>query len=89
MYDKLHEYETPETKKIFNVLKKRVNYKEFRLSEDKNIKIKTPDIEKVSDFHYSDDGRDAKNNMNSESYKRRQEVEQKLRELQLNKSSKG
>ena len=46
------------------MLKKRVNYKEFRLSEDKDIKIKTPDIEKLSDFNYSDDGREAKYNKN-------------------------
>ena len=89
VYEKLHEFETPETKKIFSVLKKRVNYKEFRLSEDRTSKIKTPDIEKVSDVNYSDDGREAKENMNSASYRRRQEAEQKLRELQLNKSSKG
>ena len=66
------------------MLKKRVNYKEFRLSEDKDIKIKTPDIEKLSDFNYSDDGREAKYNKNlqhkqGEIFRRRQEAEQKLR----------
>ena len=85
MYDKLQEFETPETKKIFSVLKRRVNYKEFRGSEDKTDKIRTPNVELISDVHYSDDGRE---NMNSQSYRRRLEAEQKLRELQQRKSSK-
>ena len=84
MYDKLQEFETPETKKIFSVLKRRVNYKEFRGSEDKTDKIRTPNVELISDVHYSDDGRE---NMNSESYKRKQEAEQKLLELQQRRAS--
>ena len=84
MFDKLQEYESPETKKIVSVLKRRMNRKQYGEIEERANQIKTPNVDLISDAHYSDDGRE---NMNSESYRRKQEAEQKLLELQQRRSS--
>ena len=61
-----------------------MNRKQFGHIDDRADKIRTPNGELISDVHYSDDGRE---NMNSESYKRKQEAEQKLLELQQRRAS--